>query len=551
MPDLRSIVFDLCRRAGLDPASEVDAEDLSGRVDGMAAAQRATVRSCLEALASAYALDAVESGGKVRFIRRGGTVCAAIVEDDLVPFPHEDGGQTVLAVNRRQDAELPRQIDLGYLAKATDWQPSVQSARRLAVGSENVVSLPLPLALSDDEARRIAEELLAEAWRTREEFVFRTASDFAWLDPGDVVTLTVRGVTRRLRLVRTQTTATMVDVHAVADGAAMSIPAIGSEPFAWRGALTGIAQTVAFLLDLPLLRDEDEGVGFYAAASFHAGVGGTWRGAVLHRSRDGGGSYEAIADLDGPATWGVCATALGAGTTVAWDEANTVTVTLRQGQLESRPAAAVLNGANAALVGNEIVQFRGATLVGPDSYALSGLLRGRRGTEHEVGGHGAGETFLLLSAADLRRLSLPQELIGASRPYKAVSLGGFLDDQPALSFAGGAAGLRPYGVAHVRGVRNQASGDWTITWVRRARRHGGWIDGADVPLGEDMEAYDVDILNEEGAVVRGVEGLTSPALLYGAAEQAADFGGPRTTLRIRVCQVSATIGRGVAREVWL
>ena len=63
-----------------------------------------------------------------------------------------------------------------------------------------------------------------------------------------------------------------------------------------------------------------------------------------------------------------------------FDEANTVTVTLLGGALFSTSEFLVLNGDNAALLGDEIIQFKTATLVSGTTYILSGLLRGRRGT---------------------------------------------------------------------------------------------------------------------------------------------------------------------------
>jgi len=446
---------------------------------------------------------------------------------------------------------LPCRLEVAYLAKAIDWQPSVQSARRLAgAAAEAVATVELPLALGDDQARTLAEMLLGDAWASRDSFYFRTTAAFSWLDPGDVVMLDMRGFGRRLRILRTHLAASTLEIEAVADDAGGGAAAVGSTPFARLAGLAAVADVRGFLLDLPLLRDEDEGVGFYAAASFATGTGASWRGAVLHRSADGGASFDRLADLPGPAAWGICQTTLGDGGSVTWDDRNGVTVLMRQGALESRSALAVLNGANAALIGREIVQFRNAVLIGADTYLLSGLLRGRRGTEHHCAGHAADETLLLLTADDLARVRMPQNLIGGERLYKTAGVGQYLEDRPAHAFTCEAAGLRPYSVAHVRGRRDPGSGDWSITWRRRTRLHGGWIDGADVPLAEETEAYDVEVLDGGGAVRRRLA-VNTPAATYGAAQQQADFGAPQASLRLRISQMSAIAGHGVGREVQL
>src|SRR5690606_22203698 len=131
--------------------------------------------------------------------------------------------------------------------------------------------------------------------------------------------------------------------------------------------------------------------------------------------------------------------------------------------------------ANAALIGREIIQFRSAVLQGDGTYRLSGLLRGRRGTEHEIAGHGAGETFLLLEAATLRALDLAGA-VGRADLYKAVSVGGFPDAVEAVAFTGDGANLKPFAPVHVAGDRDGA-GNLTVTWIRRTRAGGDWIDG--------------------------------------------------------------------------
>jgi hypothetical protein len=43
----------------------------------------------------------------------------------------------------------------------------------------------------------------------------------------------------------------------------------------------------------------------------------------------------------------------------------------------------------------------------------------------------------------------------------------------------------------------------------------------------------------------------APNVLYTSADELADFGSPQTSLNIRVAQISATVGRGIAGEAAL
>jgi hypothetical protein len=272
-----------------------------------------------------------------------------------------------------------------------------------------------------------------------------------------------------------------------------------------------------------------------------AGLAENWNGAVLYRSDDGGSNYYRIADIASAAIIGTVIDALPIGTTHVFDESSDVTVVVLGGELQSVTTQAVLNGANAVIIGNEIIQFRTALLVEPGKYQLSGLLRGRLGTEWAVSTHIAGERFVFLDGR-VGRFTMPNGLIGQSRGYKPVSVGDTLSGTANRDFTYSAAALRPYSPVHIAGERNVA-GDLTIRWTRRTRQGGDWLDGVDVPLNETQEAYEVEIMNGL-SVVRSLSSITSPSVIYTAAMQVADFGSNQATVSVRVYQISEAVGRG-------
>jgi hypothetical protein len=220
-------------------------------------------------------------------------------------------------------------------------------------------------------------------------------------------------------------------------------------------------------------------------------------------------------------------------------------VRLVQGTLESTTDLAVLNGANACYLGGEIIQFVNAVLQSDGSYTLSRLLRGRRGTEGFAKTHTTGETFILLTAGTTKRHNTNTASIGATRYYKAVTLGNPVTGAATQQLVSTGADLKPYAPAQFGGTRG-GDGSFSISWVRRTRVGGAWLDGTGtVPLSEDSESYDLEILNAAGtAVVRTVSGLNTPSYFYSATNVQADFGSLPQTIRARVYQNSATVGRG-------
>jgi len=131
------------------------------------------------------------------------------------------------------------------------------------------------------------------------------------------------------------------------------------------------------------------------------------------------------------------------------------------------------------------------------------------------------------------------------------------------AFAPEGVGLRPFSVAHVEQPwrRPHAPGDLTIRWTRRSRALSAdsW-GGLEVPLTEELEAYEVEILDpgsgsgQAPPSVKRVLSTTTTSALYTAAQQTADWGAPLgsgDSLDIRIFQLSALVGRGAPKTVTL
>jgi hypothetical protein len=180
----------------------------------------------------------------------------------------------------------------------------------------------------------------------------------------------------------------------------------------------------------------------------------------------------------------------GGGTAMLFDRAGSITVTLVSSAmpLSNADDAALLAGANLAVVGGEVIQFGRAEPLSPGVWRLSQLLRGRRGTEDAMASLSIGDGFALLD--DPALLPVP-----ATLGFAEVTMGGAVavsgvGDEAALVVPITAVGraLRPLSPVHGRGWRNDAGG-LTISWIRRSRGGFGWSDGGDVPLDERVEQY--------------------------------------------------------------
>jgi hypothetical protein len=229
-----------------------------------------------------------------------------------------------------------------------------------------------------------------------------------------------------------------------------------------------------------------------------------------------------------------------------FDEQNSVTVVLiGNGELQNVTELAVLNGANAALLGDEIIQFRTATLIEPGIYVLSNLLRGKLGTEWAVSSHAAGERFILLDGK-VEKQAVSNNMIGLPRQYKAITFGGTLSSAGSEDFIYTGVALKPYSPVQVIGTRDD-SNNLTIDWIRRTRIGGAWQDNIDVPLNETAEVYEIDIMNGSN-VARTLVGISTPSAAYSTAQQVTDFGSVQASVTVKVYQMSEIIGRGYPGE---
>lgn len=545
---LSTYLTSLCARVGIS-ASELDVTELAiDVVRGYAIARRDSLRSALSPLQVAYVFDVLESGGRIVFRKRGGSVVAEIEEDDLAARRYGEEPPAKIAASRKLETELPKEVAVQYLDADASFEVGSQYARRLTGESSDPASLDLPIVLTAEEAAQLAELVLYERWGGRTQIELALSRKWSHLEPADVITATADGITYTLRIEEKNEAAGLIKLSCVTEDVTVYSPVASGVDLPSNGlSVQASGPTALRILDIPLLRDVDDSAGFYAAA---AGYYDGWPGADLWVSRDEGVTWEKTQTTFLESS--VIGTALTALSTFSggnvFDELNTVTVQVFGGDLSSASEALVQSGTNTCYLGGEILSFKTATLVSTGRYTLSGLRRGRKGTEQYMTTHAIGEPFVLLSTSATRRVRLETSDIGIALLYKAVTFGQYLAEASEVSFTPGAIGLEPLSPVNIRAGRTAAaSWDISIAWNRRARKNAEWRSYADVPLDDSPESYEVDVYSSSAftTLKRTITSSTQTAT-YTSAQQVTDFGVNQTTIYLKVYQLSATTGRGFA-----
>lgn len=526
---------------------DFDAETLTRVVEGFVIDRIMSPRAALEPLMLACFFDAVETEGTIRFRHFTGEPCATFAADDLAVA--EESASPGWKLTRGQETELPLSAKLTYIDGNGEYRQAAVEARRLAGGSERVATTALPMVLTQAEAQIVADIWLQKVWSERERAELTLPPSLIALDPGDQVTLDL-GMREAVYRLTGVTDAGAREASAVASERSLFgsyAPGVEREPAPQE--IESWGKPLAIFMDLPLLTGEET-----PHAPRIAAAADPWGGVAVYKDAGAGLALDTV--IRDEAVLGRTLTALMPGPTSRWDEGNRLSVVLSSGTLSSAEAAAVLSGANRAALETpegdwEVIQFREAELVAPGTYELRGLLRGQAGTEAAMRSPlDAGGRFVLLDGS-VTELGVGEAERGLERLW-VFGPATLPYDDPAyasVTRAFDGAGLRPLSPVHLK-ARRDGAGAIHLSWVRRTRLGGDSWAGLDVPLGEEIEAYEIEIC--DGDAVKRVIAASSAQAVYATAEQEADFGGTDFgPLDITVYQLSRAFGRGTGRSATL
>jgi len=536
---LDGLVAGVLRDCGIE---DVSTDALGGGPDGYLVDRPMAPRAMLEPLAAAYAFDASEENGLLRFRPRGGAPVIELTEDELL-LPDDAAPVTL---TRAQETELPRDIALNFTDVATDYHRAAVASRRLIGGAAGTLQVDLAVVTTAADAQRRADIWLQDLWAGRETAAFALPPSVLALSAGDIAALTVAGRRR------------LFELRELNDGEGRRVSARSVDPEVFAVALpparygtpsipAAVGPVHALTLDLPVMDGGEPAVLTRIAVSAKP-----WPGPVAVLRSDDGESFVRAATALAPAVVGETLDDLPRHAPACFQH-RAVRVVLFSGALVSVSDASLFDGANLAAVRRvdgawEVLQFGDAELVDASTYALSRLVRGQGGTEWAMAEMlPAGSPFVLLDAhvpplaRGLDRLDRPMTLriVAAGRDAADPSA-------VALDVTPSAVALQPLAPVHLAARRGDDG--IVLSWIRRGRYDADSWSG-EIPLGEASEQYAVDIL--DGGDVRRSFAVTQPSALYAAADELADFGAPQSAITVRVTQLSATVGRGIGAQATL
>jgi hypothetical protein len=514
---------------------------VEGFVEGYLIDRTMPARAALQPLMQLFGVTALPDGGTMRFQGRTARIAATLDAGNLVQ--HEK--RALLSRARAEARSLPEALTVNFAETLDDHRLTVLSAGRFDAGSDRRIALDLAATLDPALVQRFADRLLGDLWEGRETVEAVLPARHLALEPGDDILLNHEGRQRRLRIAR------------LGGGLSRRMEAFRIEPFAPDADLPGIdlpsrpepvtIGPAAFrVLDLPIAGGEPTVLNRLAVKAR------PWPGPMTVWRAGPSGGYDPVSEVAAPAQFGTTSTGFGPGPVWRWDRQSFVDVVLRDADLVSISEQEALAGGNLFAIGPlggpyELVSAAGAVLIAPDTWRFSTLLRGLGGTEALASrALGAGATLVLINE---RIAPLENDLsrAGQAIAYRLSPPGRDHADAMAVSFSAvpGLVALKPYAPVHAS-ARRGASGV-TISFLRRTRIDGDNWDLPDVPLGEEREAYEVEIY--AGAVLKRRLSASTVSVLYTSSQETADFGTPQTSLSLQIRQLSVAAGTGEALTV--
>jgi hypothetical protein len=460
-----------------------------------------------------------------RSIAGGWEILQADGPAQALPPPSSIAGTKVPEWRKGAVDRLARDISLSHFDPQRDFQASVQTALVPGGGGAGA-TLDLPLAANAGSGRVIVEREAARARAAQTSATWPGGLAAIAIMPG--VLVFADGARMRVRERRIEGGVAQLLLTGVESAAPTALLADGGRAVTSPDRPTG--DTIAALFDLPALVPGDVDQNRLALAA--SGTGRGWRHANVTLVPAEGAADHAIGTVQAVAVLGIVTARSGGGTIGLFDDASWIEVTLTRDDMMLSNAEDIdlLAGANAAMVGGEVIQFGHAASLGARRWRLTRLLRGRHGSALDAA---IGAPFVLLDDPALRPIGDPgvQPQSGGSVAIAATGAAGPIT----LPITAVGRAQQPLSPVHLR-CAWQSDGGMTLSWTRRSRMGFDWRDHVDAPLDAAAEAYRLQL-------TAGATTLNAETMIASWVVSAADIALWRSTgvtaLTVSVAQIGA------------
>lgn len=563
---LAGAVEDLCSSAGL---TQVDVSDLEGDFLGLTVPGPSPLIQSLQPVIIAYDIVARQEGAVVRFSHRSQLPQITIPEDDLAAYA--DGESLSDRPFREKDRSpwtIPERFNLVHIDPDKDFDTGSQWQQANTPRSAEVARVELPLVLSADDAATVAKRLRVLARINSRTVQFRLPPSYAGrVTEGMVCFLTYDG-TKKIGVITTRVDRAPHSDALDCEGVREDIDAPSIKARSYRPPFVPGSGTlhphyypgavVLHPMEISALAESHADVlGIYFAAAM-GNQEMPWTGATLYESADNGVTWRESGRIPFEATIGYVT--VPPSTNVqpdTWDVESAMEVKLLRGEttnaLSSCTEEECLEGKNRLYVGGELIGFRDAELVtsdtGGDTYRLTNLIRGMRGTADVIANQQAGAVVVLLERTGVFFLEINGSTIGQSRLFAAVAPGGSVLDAVPVAWTPQGVNARPLPPILLR--KDLDGSNNAKIYIMPVNRGLGRVLAQEWAASHETDLKYILEVMSGSTVVRTIRAFTTDpttgeiAFQYSAADQTTDGFTPGQTITFRAFQESNLLREGL------
>lgn len=464
-PYLGDVVLALCKRVGI-PAANIDTKELyQDLVPGYCVKTDDGADTWITPLVQTFFFDPTEYDRALHFYKRGRDPVMGISYTDLVASGSAADPMNIKVVDK---TKLPKVVNVSYTDPTGGYVVNKQYAQRRSnqIAATGNLNIDTPLVLQPDQAATYALQALKAQWHELLTYQWELPLRFAKLVPGDTFDYFAKdGSTQRIRITMKNEQNNILKMEGEQDGGKdvyINSSASGlALPYPESTTPGLVGETRLELLNIPVLRDQDDELGIYIA---FAGSNSAWSGAQILFSTDGVNYVEAYRG-EVPATLGDLATELLPEVSAEYGDEQSFVVTTNF-DLASISDDDLLNNGNRCVIGDEILQFQFATYLGSNQWRCSGLIRGRYNTKADH--WPVGTRFVLLDTT-VAFIQAQRWMLGTELWFKPVSFGLTEDESTPTTYEFDTAMSQwEWAPTHIMAVRD-GSDNVQVDWIPRPR----------------------------------------------------------------------------------
>jgi len=389
---LRFIVRSLLKRSNILTDNDIVTSGLlDHKVQGFVIKNQKSIRNAIGELQKLFFFDGNEQDFKLHIESRGKSQEIIVLESEMgsgVEMPQENES---VEITRETEISLPQELIYEAMNIDNDYWGHIERSQRLVIEQNDKNSVKLSIVVTAEQLAKAVQIGHSTIWVERDKCKMTVMRKFTDVTVGTILNFVKKGVSHRFRINSIETAISGLLVFEGHREEVGQFDSVQAGSFAGRGNVgpVAIGNTIIFYLDAPMLRSADDDTGFSVTLARESRFV-SWKGSNLYISKDDA-IFGVLDNYIIETPHGVLKNNISNSNFTTWT-GQIMKISLANGALFSASKPDVLGGSNAGFLLDpngdvEYIQWTTATDNGDGTYDVTGLLRGRRGTELQINSH--------------------------------------------------------------------------------------------------------------------------------------------------------------------